>query len=263
MSNSTLACSCRRLLHMTDAGLGAFLVFAACVPLFSAQAVAQEESHPKAVLELFTSQGCSSCPPADELLAKLAARPDIIALSFSVNYWDYIGWKDTLATPENVERQRSYAKRKPGGDGRLYTPQMIVNGMACSAGHKAEKIEAEIARTNALLASERVPLKGEISDAALSVETGDAPSAKRASGTLWLATVSKSVGVAIERGENAGRRITYVNAVRKLRSLGKWTGKTQQFRAPAGELSQRPSDFFVALLQADDGAIIGATEIKR
>jgi hypothetical protein len=99
---------------------------------------------PKAVLELFTSQGCSSCPPADKLLGEYAKRDDVLVLSFNVDYWDYLGWKDTLANPDNTERQRAYASAR--GDRQVYTPQVVVNGSAHVVGSNKADIEAAIAQ---------------------------------------------------------------------------------------------------------------------
>jgi len=102
---------------------------------------------PKAVVELFTSQGCSSCPPADARLAELARRPDVIALTLPVDYWDYLGWKDTLAQPEFSVRQRAYSHGR--GDRAVFTPQMVVNGMAACVGSDKAAIERAMERATA------------------------------------------------------------------------------------------------------------------
>ena len=117
----------------------------------------QAEFQPKTVLELFTSQGCSSCPAADALLKSYIQRPDVIALSLAVDYWDYLGWKDTLADPAFAKRQKYYSKMR--GDGRIYTPQIVVNGLAHANGAHAAEIDHAIAKTSGKLAGERVAVK--------------------------------------------------------------------------------------------------------
>src|SRR5262249_17833856 len=114
------------------------LAAAAAVTLAAPPALAD----PRAVLELFTSQGCSSCPAADKLLGELARDPSLGALSLPIDYWDYIGWKDTLAKPRHTARQRSYAKSR--GDGEVYTPQVVINGVARAVGSEKDQIEKAI-----------------------------------------------------------------------------------------------------------------------
>jgi hypothetical protein len=218
------------------------------------------QDRPKAVVELFTSQGCSSCPVADALLEKLAQRGDVIALSYSVHYWDYIGWKDTLATPENAARQAAYARRKTNGESRVYTPQLVVNGLACSSAQSESKVNDQILKTNTALNAGHISLRARREDGRVIIETSgaNAPSAA----TLWLARVTPKVSVSIQRGENSGRTITYANAVRSIVSIGKWNGADAKFTAALKD--DAPGDFHVALLQSDaTGAILGALEIGR
>src|SRR5215468_7884684 len=108
------------------------VVLPALLAAVAAFATTEASAEPRAVIELFTSQGCSSCPPADKLLGELARDPSIVALSLPIDYWDYIGWKDTLAKPRHTARQRSYAKSR--GDGEVYTPQVVINGVARAVG---------------------------------------------------------------------------------------------------------------------------------
>ncbi|MDZ4791819.1 MAG: DUF1223 domain-containing protein [Hyphomicrobiales bacterium] len=217
------------------------------------------ERKQKSLIELFTSQGCPACPAADALLHKFSKRDDVIVLSLSVHYWDYIGWKDTLATPGNTQRQKDYARRKPGGEGRIYTPQMVVNGAACAPAIVKDKIEAELARTNVLLKDRRVTINGRHDGPALIVQVGGRAENSPASATVWLARVSPSAEVAIHKGENSGKKISYVNVVRALKRIGKWDGKPIEYEAP---FEAANSDFYVAILQSDiDGVVIGAVDI--
>ncbi len=232
----------------------------ALILAFSASAVLAGEQKQKAVIELFTSQGCPACPAADALLHEFSKRDDVIALSLSVPYWDYIGWKDTLATPENSQRQKNYARRKSSSENRIYTPQMIVNGMACVPAQVKDKIDAELTRTQDALKTSRVALSGSHAGPALIVDVGESGQHSPSSATLWLARVSPDVEVAIYRGENAGKKITYANAVRSLKEIGKWTGKPVEFEA---RFEATASDFYVAILQSDaDGSILGAVDIR-
>lgn len=230
-------------------------------PVAAQPACAQSVSQPKTVLELFTSQGCSSCPAADKLMGKLAARRDIIALSLPVHYWDYLGWKDTLANPKNGDRQRAYAAKR--GDREVYTPQMVVNGLSDVVGSDAAKIDAAIERTSNALRGSLVPVAVRMSDEKLIIEAGAAPpNGKYTAGTLWLATVTKEVEVSIRRGENAGKKVDYFNVVRELTRVGAWKGEAVTYTVPAEKAQEEEADLCVLLLQADEtGAIIGAAQL--
>ncbi|MEZ5817017.1 MAG: DUF1223 domain-containing protein [Hyphomicrobiaceae bacterium] len=232
----------------------------------SASAVAQsasgqataDSSQVRAVLELFTSQGCSSCPPADKLLGKLAERKDVIALSLPVDYWDYLGWKDTLAKPKFSARQKAYAKER--GDGRVYTPQMVVNGRTHVIGSSASGIETAIGETEKSFAASRVPVKIRIDGKHLIVETGAAPpGAQVQEATIWLAMVHRQSDIKIERGENRGKTVKYVNVVRELSPIGVWTGKPSRHEISREAVAEPGNEMCVVLLQAGKaGPIIGA-----
>jgi len=216
----------------------------------------------RAVLELFTSQGCSSCPPADALLGKYAARKDVIALSLPVDYWDYLGWKDTLANPKFSARQKHYAKER--GDGRVYTPQLVVNGLAHVVGSSAEAIDEAIATTAKQLSASRVPVKVRIDDTRLIIETGDAPAGVPAQeATIWLAMVHREFEVKIERGENRGKAIKYINVVRDLNPIGMWSGKATTHTLSREAVSEPGNELCVVLLQTGKaGPIIGAAVVS-
>ncbi|MEO0729490.1 MAG: DUF1223 domain-containing protein, partial [Pseudomonadota bacterium] len=172
------------------------------------------------VVELFTSQGCSSCPPADKMLGDLAGRDDLIALSFNVDYWDYLGWRDTLARPEFSARQRAYAAAR--GDGQVYTPQMVVNGSRHFVGGDRRALKrtlAAVARRQ--VAQPTVTLRKHQKLAQISIGRVEGWSGKA---TVWLAAIAPKVTTKIKRGENRGRKIAYHNVVRDMMPIGAWTG---------------------------------------
>ena len=186
------------------------------------------------VVELFTSQGCPKCPPADALIADFARQKDTIALSFAVNYWDYIGWKDTLASPAFTARQHAYAAVR--GDRRIFTPQTIVDGRGVEPGADREAIlrDMSTARSEGAM---RVPMSLIERDGRLKVhvEAGRAPAGPVG---VYVLRVARSKTVEIGRGENSGRSVTYTNAVRAMTQLGSWTGA--------------PADFDMVELKGDD-----------
>ncbi len=210
---------------------------------------------PKAVVELFTSQGCSSCPPADIYLGELAKRADVIALSVHVDYWDYIGWKDTFAKPEFTLRQRAYAHAR--GDGRVYTPQMVVNGADHHVGSSKSSVERG-------LRSASLPLNINVSEADGTIRidiVGDPGLTKRHT-TVRLVTYTSDAAVEIQRGENRGENITYHNIVRSMRPIGMWEGQAMTITLPSREIMGKNIDGCVVLVQEDadngPGRILGA-----
>ena len=217
----------------------------------------------KAVIELFTSQGCSSCPPADKLLGQLANRSDVIALTFPVDYWDYLGWKDTLARPAHSARQRAYAKAR--GDGQVYTPQVVIDGAYHAVGSNAAEINQSISKSRNELKNARIPLSVRTEGDTLVITAGAAPSGARVRpATIWLALVKKSKSVKISRGENRGRTITYHQVVRNLTPVGQWTGKEVTIKLPKQHLQSKETDGCTILLQQDiAGPVLAAVEIKN
>lgn len=214
-----------------------------------------------AVVELFTSQSCSSCPPADRLLGELAKREDVIALTYAVSYWDYLGWKDTLALPENAKRQREYAEKR--WHGQVYTPQAVVNGLEHSVGSNLANIEAAMTKTRPSIEHAAVPVKLEQRGRDLHISVGAAPSGSSyRQGRLVLVAGAKSVTVPIKRGENAGRTVTYFNVVRGISEAGKWSAEEAEFQVPIDKVQVKDADFLVAILQDDKtGAIIGVAQL--
>lgn len=216
------------------------------------------------VVELFTSQSCSACPPADELLGELAKRNGILALSYSVDYWDYLEWKDTLADPSFSARQRRYAKSR--GDRKVYTPQMIVNGRVQTIGSKAYRVEAALAEAAWPETAPRVPLAVTRPDASsIAVEVGPAPDGMDVSrATLWLVAFEEVRTVEVKAGENKGRILTYHNAVRRIEPLGEWTGDKLRLSVALPELAHKKC---AVLLQEGDekrpGAILAAVRLSE
>ena len=207
------------------------------------------------VVELFTSQGCSSCLPADALLAELGQRANVIALSLHVDYWDYLGWRDTLGSPDCAERQREYARRR--GDGQVYTPQMIVNGRAEMLGSDRQRVLDAIATARDHQAS--VPVAIESRERELVIEVAAAPTGHMvADATVWVIAVVPRVTIDIRRGENAGQTVTYTNVVRKIIPAGMWHGDKLDLSLPK-EAIVGTGATCAALLQVDGtGPIIGA-----
>jgi hypothetical protein len=209
------------------------------------------------VVELFTSQGCSSCPPADALMAELAKRPDVIALSFNVDYWDYTGWKDNLARPEFGQRARAYVDRLKLQS--PYTPQMIVDGLIDVAGNNRAKVTGVVEK-QANGPRTAVPVTIAAANGKIGVTVGAGTGAAK---ILVLRTQS-AVAVDIGQGENKGKKITYTNSVRRVMDAGDWTGAQMSFALPQVEPdAAKPSDGVVVILQQGPGGpILGAAQLK-
>src|SRR5438045_3456540 len=214
-------------------------------------------AEPRAVIELFTSQGCSSCPPADHVLGELARDPSLIAMSLPIDYWEYLGWKDTLAKPRHTARQRGYAHAR--GDREVYTPQVVVNGAVHVLGSDKGAIERAIAQTRRNAATLSLPVKLAVADDKLTVNVQTA-NAAASNGEVWLCALSKDVPVAIGRGENHGHTITYHNVVRRWMKLGDWTGGAHTFNVPRNEIGT--ADTVAVIVQGGSsdelGTMLGA-----
>ena len=233
------------------------LVAAILVAGSATSALAQGESRATAVLELFTSQGCSSCPAADALLAKYAQRPGVMALTLNVDYWDHLGWKDTLGKPLHTKRQKSYAHALNAGN--VYTPQLVVNGVAQAVGSKAADIEKAIATSSGDFNQSRVGLSMRIEGNAAELLVGAKPAdLKISSGTIWLAVVEPNVEVEIKRGENRGKTIVYTNVVRELTPVGMWSGQELKLTLPSSAALQPGRRCAVMLQAGETGRIISA-----
>ena len=215
----------------------------------------------RSVVELFTSQGCSSCPPADKVLGELAKDPSVVALSFSVDYWDYIGWKDTLAMPACTARQKAYAASR--GDGQVYTPQAVIDGLVHAVGSDSSEVKDAMASTLKRNSVLNVPLKLTASGGNLHIDVPAAPADSLKSAGLWLLKVAHKRQVAIGRGENSGATVTYTNVVRGMVKLGDWTGDAKGFDVKE-PVPDSDADGYVLLLQAapngKPGNILGAVK---
>jgi len=199
-------------------GLRIALVLGAFLP--SALAVSPALAANLTVVELFQSQGCSSCPPANANVMALSERPDLLTLSFGVTYWDQLGWKDTFASLQYTERQWDYARAFHRRN--VFTPEVVVNGRADAVGADRSELEALIRREGAATGPE-IQLDKEV--AVVGPGTGAA--------TVWLVRYDPSiVKVPIARGENGGKTLPHKNVVKSLIKLGDWTGKSATYRLP-------------------------------
>lgn len=206
------------------------------------------------VVELYTSQGCSSCPPADEFLGKLAKRDDVIALSLHVDYWDYIGWKDIFATPQFTKRQHAYARA--AGKRMVYTPQMVVAGQDLVVGTKPGEVGRLIKTHNAAPAKVGISIERNGDQVRITTD----PRAKGL-GRMVIQMVRFKDGqtVRIKRGENAGRKLAYHNVVTEWRVLKAWDGAS----ALVITANIPGDDECVIIVQAaDHGSILAAARVR-
>ena len=205
---------------------------------------------PRAVVELFTSQGCSSCPPADKLIGELAKDPSIIALSMPIDYWDYLGWKDTLADARFSARQKAYSHMR--GDRDVYTPQVVINGSQHMVGSDRAGIEQAIDQVKKADGVMSVPVSMTVTGKQINVSVAasrNGPAAMH--GEVWICSISKAVPIAIGRGENRGREITYHNVVRNLLKVGDWNGSPGNWSVPLENVSRDGVD--AAAVYVQDG----------
>ena len=185
----------------------------------SALALPAVLSRAEVLVELFTSQGCDACPRTDGVLANLVGRDGVLALSFHVDYWDYLGWRDTFASPEHTARQQSY--RDAFDASVVYTPQVVVDGRASFPATEPEAIEEAIEAARSSGADDAIRI--ESSRGMLEAHLAPANVARPC--TVWVAKYERSATVHVERGENAGRTLTYHNVVRSLDRIGEWDGR--------------------------------------
>jgi hypothetical protein len=197
---------------------------AAALSLLAGNSAVAQPSTPVQVVELYTSQGCSSCPPANAAVAAIAARPEILALSFGVTYWDDLGWKDTFAQKKFTDRQWDYAKGLRHDN--VGTPQVVVNGRLDTVGQSVGEIDMALKRAALAVGGPQLTLTtGGVAIA------GAAP--KRAA-DVWLVRYDPNVvQVPIKRGENTGKTLPHKNVVRELTRLGDWSGGAKSFAVPA------------------------------
>lgn len=242
----------RRYRGRTPCLLAAFVFLGSVV-------VSAAADRPRAVIELFTSQGCPSCPPADALFGEMAERDDVVALAYHIDYWDYLGWKDGLASPENTSRQQAYAEVFGGS---VYTPQLVIDGSRHVVGSERDKVKAAVsraARQGGL--SVGVDISSTDSSVLISIDrsevvTGDA--------NVVLVYFHPVKEVEIERGQNAGRRMNYRNIVTSLQTVGMWHGDAMQIEIPKNEMHKKGGRCAVLLQRVDErgrpGEILGAAK---
>lgn len=231
----------------TGVGLCAAFVYAC---LSSCPVSAQEKTSKKAVVEFYTSQGCKACAAADRNLAILADQPDVLALSFHVNYWDYLGWRDTLAIPDSTERQNGY--KTAFALRAIYTPQAIVNGSQQFNGNDLAEIDTAITAS-----SLKIPVTiHEQERGRLTVEIG-AGNKTLPPAHIKLFYLNAETTVAISGGENAGQTATYRNAVRDIDTIGLWDGKAITIEIPVSSLREKHASGVAIVLQQepDDKAL--------
>jgi hypothetical protein len=232
--------------------------------LFASYGVAT--AAPRALLELFTSQGCSSCPPADKLLGELAADSSVVALSLPIDMWDYLGWKDTLALPGHSIRQRAYARQR--GDRQVYTPQMVVNGTTHVVGSDRAAIEKAVAETDRDSEIMALPVLLSVASGSLTVSLKGRPAApaepqaEPIAAEVWLCPLVSAITVAIGRGENSGRTVTYHNVVRAWRKLGLYSGGEATWSVPLSQIEDGHVDAAAVIVQKGSrekpGPVLGA-----
>ncbi len=224
------------------------LLLAPSIALAATGALAADADHP-VVVELFQSQGCSSCPPANANLNAVTTRPDVLALSFAVTYWDWLGWKDKFAHPVFTERQWEYARA--GRRKNVSTPQMIVNGRGILIGHSRNEVQSALERFDRGTSGPQIGA----GDGHLRISAGTA----RRPANVWLVRYDPRVqNVSIRAGENGGRTLPHRNIVRHLELMGKWYGRPASFLLPT---YQGPYRTAVLVQDGPGGAILAARKI--
>ncbi|MBA4008019.1 MAG: DUF1223 domain-containing protein [Erythrobacter sp.] len=199
------------------------------------------------LLELFTSQGCSSCPPADALAEKLATNPDLVVIARPVTYWDRLGWKDTLAQESNTSLQQNYARRGLDGRNGVYTPQLVVNGSYGFVGSHGSEVAPSVKQYGKGDAAIRVaPASG----GGYAVSLSGAGAGKS---ELVLVGVTRKVSVAIGSGENGGRKVTYSNVLRSERKVSDWAGGNASVTLAASQLKVPGADRYALVLRKPGG----------
>jgi hypothetical protein len=206
-----------------------------------------------AVVELFTAQGCSDCPQANALLMQLAENPDVIALTFSVDYWDYLGWRDTFARPEFAERQRAYRAAMKLRD--VYTPQIFIDGTRQLSANKHEQVE--VAVQQAIETHGFPPQMAFRGPSRIAIGSGRIP---RGGAQVWLVRyAAEPIEIEVKKGDNRGQTVRHGNLVRQLVKLGDWRGAPKVLRLPK---ANHPDMETVVLVQATrSGRILGAARL--
>lgn len=240
------------------ASLGLAATLAVALPAYAGHVTAKPWR--PLVVELFTSQGCDSCPPADALLGQLSTRRDIIALSLPVTYWDMMGWKDTLASDADTRRQKQYDGAM--GRGGIYTPQMIVDGESDVVGSREQAVQAAINARMADMQSVAVDLTANRQQ--LHIAVGASADHGEHEATIWMFKVLPQATVTIRSGENGGHTITYHNIVRQIRSVGVWKGQPVALDVARNDSGSEHDGFAVIVQQGGGyGRIVGAAMLSE
>ena len=212
----------------------------------------------KGVVELFTSQGCSSCPPADAVLKELVQQGDVLALSYHVDYWNYLGWTDTLSSKANTERQYGYAQSL--GRSGVYTPQAVINGRDHVKGTELGAINGTIASLSAQGDGLAIPVSARMVGKEIEIEIG----AGQGEAEVVAAYFTRREEVEVSKGENAGKTMEYWHSVYDVQSVGMWNGQPLKLSLPGKFMGKWKKDGCAILLQragpgGEPSAIIGAT----
>jgi hypothetical protein len=210
------------------------------------------------LVELFTSQGCSSCPPADAYLGSLARRQDIVALSFHVDYWDYIGWKDPFATRATTERQRAYVRALQ--QRYVYTPQMVVEGIGHDTGRERAAIEKLLVQAQRRSSKRATPELSRNAAGALTVKLA-AFALDGSPADVTLAIYDRRHSTPVASGENQGRMIENFNTVRRLEALSQWDGSAASWTIDSARL-QPGLGAAVIVQRANHGPVIGCNKLE-
>ena len=236
----------------------AVLFAAAMLPFATAFA---GDAKPVGVVELFTSQGCNSCPPADMVLSDLAKSGAVVALGYHVDYWDYLGWKDTLGRPEFTARQYEYGKSY--GIQSVYTPQAVINGRTHVNGAEGYAVNGTLQQLQTSGKGLSVDIAVSRVGESLMIDAAAAPDGE-GDAHLVLVYFDPVKEVLIERGENSGKTIDYINAVTGIQTAGMWHGKAARFELPQSEMAKKGRCAVLLQSVSKDGlpgAILGATII--
>jgi len=204
------------------------------------------------VVELFTSQGCSSCPPADAILGELSTQPGLLPLAFHVDYWNRLGWKDPYSSAEATARQRAYSHTLSLST--VYTPQMVIDGRFDAIGSDRRAVTRSIADAAKRPASVPLHITRDGDTLRLSVDAAEA-----GAGSLWVAAYDHRHTTKIGAGENGGRTLTEFNIVRNFQEIGSWTGAALALTLPVAKLEG--AEAVAMLLQSPDGAVLGAASL--
>lgn len=227
---------------------------------FSLAALPVVAEDPAGVVELFTSQGCASCPPADAALKKLIDDGKVVALSYHVDYWNYLGWADTLASKDNTARQYAYAKMF--GRNGVYTPQAVLNGRDHINGADLDGINNRLSTMKTAGKGLAVSVDAKVRSDEIDIKVG----AGLGKANVVVVYFNREKQVDVEKGENGGRKISYWHSVRDIQTIGMWDGKETSFVLPASVLNDGENGGCAVLLQKmkdseTPGPIIGATTL--